>query len=117
MTEEADQDGLWARMTGGADDAASRLLGELLDSPIAQRAIERAVEARELAAQAQVVAMSALNLPTAADVERLTRRVRSLSQRLESIEDALERIEARLSAQSKRPADTQPSSGPADSQP
>ena len=36
--------------------------------------------------------MSALNLPTASDIERLTRRVRSVSQRLEGLEDSLDRV-------------------------
>ena len=40
--------------------------------------------------------MGALNIPSAADVERITRRLRSLSQRLEGIEDAVDRLEARL---------------------
>ena len=39
--------------------------------------------------------MGARNIPSAADVERLTRRLRSVSQRLEAIEDALDRLEAR----------------------
>ena len=37
--------------------------------------------------------MDLLNLPSAAHLERLTRRVRSVSQRLESIEEALNRLE------------------------
>jgi predicted nucleic acid-binding Zn-ribbon protein len=36
--------------------------------------------------------MSALNLPSAGDVERLERRIRSLSQRLEDLEDQLDRV-------------------------
>ena len=39
--------------------------------------------------------MGALNLPSAADIERVTRRLRSLSQRLEGIEDAIDRLEER----------------------
>ena len=35
--------------------------------------------------------MGALNLPSAADIERVTRRLRSVSQRLEGIEDAMDR--------------------------
>src|SRR3712207_3885059 len=42
---------------------------------------------------AQEAAMGALNIPSAADVERLTRRLRSVSQRLEGIEDGLDRLE------------------------
>jgi chromosome segregation ATPase len=40
--------------------------------------------------------MGALNLPSAADIERVTRRLRSLSQRLEKIEDAIDRLEERV---------------------
>ena len=36
--------------------------------------------------------MSALNLPSAGDVERLERRIRSLSQRLEEVEDQIDRV-------------------------
>jgi predicted nucleic acid-binding Zn-ribbon protein len=39
--------------------------------------------------------MGALGIPSAADVERLTRRLRSVSQRLEAIEDSLDRLEER----------------------
>ena len=38
-------------------------------------------------------ALGALNIPSAADIERLTRRVRSVSQRLEGIEDGVDRLD------------------------
>ncbi|MCA1681087.1 MAG: hypothetical protein LC777_20175 [Actinobacteria bacterium] len=47
---------------------------------------------------AQEAALGALNIPTAADIERLTRRVRSVSQRLEGIEDGIDRLDERLAA-------------------
>ena len=40
--------------------------------------------------------MGALNLPSASDIERLTRRLRAVSQRLEGIEDGLDRVEQRI---------------------
>ena len=40
--------------------------------------------------------MGALGIPSAADIERLTRRLRSISQRLEGIEDAVDRLDVRL---------------------
>ena len=40
--------------------------------------------------------MGALGIPSAADIERLTRRLRSVSQRLEGIEDAVDRLDERI---------------------
>src|SRR5437763_613151 len=84
------------RLGTGTEDRLGRALGELLESPLLTGAIGRAFDARETAVQAQEVAMGALNLPSAADVERLTRRLRSVSQRLEGIEDAVDRLDQRL---------------------
>ena len=61
-------------------------------------ALSRAFSAREKAVQAQEVAMGALGIPSAADIERLTRRLRSVSQRLEGVEDSLDRVESRIEA-------------------
>jgi anti-sigma-K factor RskA len=63
---------------------------------VVNAAIARAFEAREKALQAQEAAMGALNLPSAADIERVTRRIRSVSQRLEGIEDAIDRLDERV---------------------
>ncbi|ADB50094.1 hypothetical protein [Conexibacter woesei] len=96
MTNETSSDGLRARISRQGEDALGRLAQELLESPLVSGALTRAFDAREKAAQAQEVAMGALNLPSAADLEKLTRRVRSVSQRLEGIEDALDRVEQRI---------------------
>ncbi len=85
--------GLRDRIAGGAEDRLGRALSDLLENPVVSGAIGRAFDAREKAAQAQELAMGALNLPSAADIERLTRRLRSLSQRLEGIEDGVTRID------------------------
>jgi hypothetical protein len=42
------------------------------------------------------VALGALNLPSAADIERLTRRLRSVSHRLEGIEDGVGRLDREM---------------------
>lgn len=80
------------RLTNGTEDRIGRALADLLDNPLVTGAIGKAFDARERAAQAQELALGALNIPTAADVERLTRRLRSVSQRLEGIEDGVQRI-------------------------
>src|SRR5213076_2373088 len=73
-----------------------KLAQDLLENPLLNGALTRAFDAREKAVAAQNVAMGALNIPSAADIERLTRRVRSVSQRLEAIEDTLDRVEERM---------------------
>ncbi len=95
MTDET-AEGLKDRLTRGSEDAIGRVAQELLESPIVAGAVARAFEARERATQAQEVAMGALNLPSAADLERLTRRVRSVAQRLEGIEDSVDRLDQRF---------------------
>src|SRR3954464_9121937 len=89
-------EGLRARLAKSSEDALGKLAQDLLENPLVNGAITRAFEAREKAVQAQEVAMGALNLPSAADMERLTRRVRSVSQRLEAIEDGVDKLDRRL---------------------
>ncbi len=91
-----DSDGIKQRIQRSGEDALGKLTQELLENPLVTGAISRAFEAREKATAAQEVAMGALNLPSAADLERLTRRLRSVSQRLEGIEDAVDRVDQRL---------------------
>ena len=86
------------RLTRQGEDALGKLAQEMLENPLVSGAIARAFGAREKATQAQEAAMGALNLPSAADIERLTRRLRSVSQRLEGIEDAVDRLDRRLEA-------------------
>ncbi|MEA2254214.1 MAG: hypothetical protein QOG35_259 [Solirubrobacteraceae bacterium] len=96
MLEDHGGDGLRERLARQGEDALGRLAQELLENPLVNGALSRAFEAREKAAQAQEVAFGALNIPSASDIERLTRRVRSVSQRLEGIEDGVDRLDERL---------------------
>ena len=84
------------RVSRQGEEALGKLAEELIASPVVSGAVSRVFEAREKAVQAQEAALGALNIPSAADVERVTRRLRSVSQRLESIEDTLDRLEERL---------------------
>lgn len=84
------------RLSRQGEEALGKIAEELIANPVINGALSRAFEAREKAAQAQEAAMGALNIPSAADIERITRRLRSVSQRLEGIEDALDRVEERL---------------------
>lgn len=86
--EDYEQDGLRAR----AEQALGELAQALVDNPTLHDAITAALGAREKALEAQQAAMSALNLPSATDVERLERRLRSFSQRLEDVEEAIDEL-------------------------
>jgi chromosome segregation ATPase len=93
-----EQSGLRDRIARQGEDALGKLAQELLENPLVNSAIAKAFEARERAVQAQEATMGALNIPSAADVERLTRRLRSVSQRMEGIEEAVDRLDQRLAA-------------------
>ena len=91
-----EDDSLRARMTRQGEEAIGKLAQELLDNPVVSGALSAALQTRERAMKAQEAALGALNLPSAADLERLTRRLRSVSQRLEAIEDGLDGVQQRL---------------------
>src|SRR3954465_8837315 len=105
MTDPEQPQSFVDRLSRQGEGALGKIAEELISNPVINGAIARAFEAREKAVQAQVAAMGALNLPSAADIERVTRRLRSLSQRLEGIEDAIDRLEERLSAAAGSAAD------------
>jgi CRP-like cAMP-binding protein len=96
MADESDDQGLRDKLSRQGEEALGKIAEELAGNPLVTGALARAFEAREKAVQAQEAAMGALGIPSAADIERLTRRLRSVSQRLESIEDSVDRLDERL---------------------
>jgi len=92
---DQDQKGFVDRLSRQGEEALGKVAEELVGNPVVHAAIARAFDAREKAVAAQEAAMGALNIPSAADVERVTRRLRSVSQRMEGIEDSLDRLEER----------------------
>jgi hypothetical protein len=98
VSDPAHQETFVEKLSRQGEEALGKVAEEVIGNPVVNAAVARAFEARERAAQAQEAALSALNLPSAADIERVTRRLRSLSQRLEGIEDAIDRLEERLAA-------------------
>lgn len=92
---EADKP-LHERVVSQSEEAIGKLAQELLESSVVTGALSAAFETRERAMRAQEFALSALNLPSASDLGRLTRRLRNVSQRLEAIEDGLDRLEQRI---------------------
>ncbi len=92
MADE-DGEGLRDRIARQGEDALGKLASDLLENPLVNSAITRAFSAREHAVHAQEAAMGALNIPSAADIERLTKRLRSVSQRLEGVEERLDGVQ------------------------
>src|SRR5271156_3400703 len=90
------EEGFKQRVTRQSEEAIGKLAQDLLENRVVTGALSRVFVTRERAMRAQEVAMGALNLPSASDLERLTRRVRSVSQRLEGIEDGVDRLDDRL---------------------
>ena len=100
MAEE-DGSSLRDRVSRQSEEALGKLASELLENQLVNSAITKAFSAREKAASAQEAAMGALNLPSAADIERLTRRLRTVGTRLEGIEEALDRLQDGLETASR----------------
>jgi chromosome segregation ATPase len=99
MNEDTErQEGLRERLSARGEEAIGEVADALLENPYFNQALQAAFGARDRALGAQRAAMDALNLPSADEIDRLNRRVRSLSERLERIEDAIDRLEERLPA-------------------
>ncbi|MGH2843526.1 MAG: hypothetical protein ACRDKL_08075 [Solirubrobacteraceae bacterium] len=96
--DRADADKLRAQVLHQSQDVLGRLAQDLIKLPAVNGALSTILEAREHATRAQELTMGALGIPSAADLERLTRRLRSVSQRLEALEDGIDRIVERLDA-------------------
>ncbi len=92
--DQDDQDGLRAR----SEQAIGEIAQALIENPTLHNAISAAFGAREKAIEAQQAAMSALNLSSATDLERLERRLRSLSQRLEEVEEQVDDLSREIGA-------------------
>ena len=88
MTEDPQSEGIRAR----GEQAIGDLAQALLDNPMFKNALSAAFGAGEKAVEAQHAAMGALNLPSASEVERLERRLRSMSERLEMVEEQLDTV-------------------------
>jgi CRP-like cAMP-binding protein len=106
MSDDQQDEGIRDRISRQGEETLGKIAEELVGNPLVAGALARAFEAREKAVQAQEATMGALGIPSAADVERLTRRLRSVSQRLEGIEDSVDRLDERLASIDDRLAAT-----------
>lgn len=70
----------------------AHLLEPLVDQPVTQRLLTEASAMRDRAIRAQEATMAVLGLPTAADVERLERRIRGLNDTVADLEEDIARL-------------------------
>lgn len=94
MHEGSQPEGLRER----GEQAIGDLAQALLENPLFSGALSAAFGAREKALEAQQAAMGALNLPSATEIERLERRLRSLSERLEMVEEQVDQAAREVEA-------------------
>ncbi len=93
LDEPADEaEGLRDRISSRSPDAVADAVNVLLDNPVINQALKAAFGARDLATGASSQTMHALNVATASELERVTRRLRSLSDRLEEVEDRIDEL-------------------------
>lgn len=95
---EESGEGLKDRISARGTDALGELAQALADNPLFGQALQVALDARERVNEAGAHAMRNLNVPTAADVDRLGRRLRVVSERLEAVEDKLDQLSGDLTA-------------------
>ncbi len=92
---------------GGIRSRGEEVIGELaqslLENPLFSQALGKALGAGERAAGAQRAALNAIDVPSAGDLERLSRRVRALSDRVEALEDELDRLRRDRAPRKPRP--------------
>lgn len=100
--EQAGDQGLRDRLSSAGEDAVGELTQNLLENPLFNQAVAAALGAGERALQAQRSAMTALNIPSGSELERLERRVRSVSDRMEALEDRLDDIALDLGVLGKK---------------
>lgn len=83
-----DSGGIRAR----GEEAIGEVAQALLENPLFSQALGRALGAGERALSVQKQALGAIDVASAGDLERISRRVRSLSDRLETLEDTLDSL-------------------------
>ncbi len=96
---EADDDRSGIRARG--EEAVGELAQALIENPLFNSALSRALGAGERAASAQRSAMGALNVASGSDLERIEQRLRSLSGRLEALEDRIDELADEIAAQAR----------------
>lgn len=71
-----------------------QIAGQIADQPVTRKLLSEASVWRDRTLRLQEGALGALNVPTAADLARVERRVRSVAEGLARLEEHVDRVEA-----------------------
>ncbi len=77
-------------------EQVTKALEPLVDQPLTQRLLTEASALRDRTVRAHEATLAALNLPSAADLAKLERRIRSLSTALGGLGEHLDRLESQI---------------------
>jgi len=108
MAERKEPDSLWQRIVGAGEERLGQFAEEVLGSPHVTEALASALR-RAARTKGQVdknmqLVLSALNLPTRADLNKVVNKVEALQGSLVNINIKLDRLLAERQAEKARPA-------------
>ncbi len=99
--EQNNSDGWRRRVTRQGEEAVGWLAQEVLDNDAVHVAVKGVVDAGQRVFRARESVFGVLDLSSASDLQKLTRRLRSVSQRLEDVEDGVDGLSQKIGGMSK----------------
>lgn len=94
------------RIVRQGEDAVGRIAQDALDNKLVKGVVQGITDSGQKVFEAREVVFGVLDLSSASDLQKLTRRLRSVSQRLEDVEDGVDRLSSRVGALNSTDVDT-----------
>ena len=74
------------KLKNKGEEVFSQISGELVSNPLFMKAMQRAMRAKKTFDKTATSAMSAMNLPTVHDIEKIVKRLEAIEARLDEIQ-------------------------------
>lgn len=94
------------RIVRQGEDAVGRIAQDALDNKLVKGVVQGITDTGQKVFEAREAVFGVLDLSSASDLQKLTRRLRSVSQRLEDVEDGVDRLSSRVGALNSTDVDT-----------
>lgn len=104
--ENMSSESLRDRIVRQGEDAVGRIAQDALDNKLVKGVVQGITDSGQKVFEAREVVFGVLDLSSASDLQKLTRRLRSVSQRLEDVEDGVDRLSSRVGALNSNDVDT-----------